>query len=161
MSGFGLRSIAISTALFVSCIAIADTNEPGNKASPTYQYGDLIGRLIQAGHFLEILTTGECKQFARSPHYVTSDTREIARNIPSTLLPPNVSFEVAARKSILTRREYAQREIAELTEVLDVNKTAPELRCGILLGIASAAYYQARYSWAEYHRLEKPVWQQP
>ena len=49
MIGFGLRSIGTFTIFFLGSIATAATSEPPNKISPDYQYGELVGRLIQAG----------------------------------------------------------------------------------------------------------------
>ncbi len=152
--------VALATLLLAG-VAVAAAPEGPNKEDPNYQFGELAGNLMQAGHFLEIVTNRECKKFSRSLHSAASDLKEIALNVPSTMLPPNVRFEDAIREVNVTRRGYAEREIGELKNKLTANGTAPELECGILLGIASVAYYQARAILADYHKLERPVWQQP
>jgi hypothetical protein len=131
------------------------------KPTPAFDYGDLVGRLTQSGYFLEILTMGECKPYARTPHFASTDIQEIARRLPPGVLPKNVKFEEAYREPMAIRREYAEREVSELTKLLTTNNASPELRCGILLGIGSAAYYRNQIDWAKYNKLEKPVWKQP
>ncbi|MBJ7313736.1 hypothetical protein ACFOLJ_28795 [Rugamonas sp. CCM 8940] len=131
------------------------------KPKPAFDYGDLVGRLTQSGYFLEILTTRECKTYARAPHFASTDIQEIARRFPPGVLPKNVKFEEAYREPIALRRGYAEREINELTKALAKNNSAQELRCGILLGFGSAAYYRNKIDWAEYNKLENPVWEQP
>lgn len=150
------RAIAISVGLLISSgsYSAPSEQEPLNSRL----VGELAMRLIQTGYFLELLPSGPCRQYSLRTHHANEDTSFVISTLPERLKSdPKIASAIATNGDRL--KGYAQREISELNEQL--TKGSDDFRCGLLLGIGSVTYYQARRDWANYLRLEKPVWVQP
>lgn len=120
--------------------------------------GELAMRLIQTGYFLELLSSGSCRPYSLRPHPAKEDTSFVISTLPERLKNDQKVVNAIATDGERLKG-YAQREISELN--LQLTKGSEELRCGLLLGIGSVTYYQARRDWANYLQLEKPAWVQP
>ena len=128
----------------------------------SYDQGKLFGTLsrlvVQSGYFLEMLSTGECGQFAQKKHDADKDLADVMKEIPSEWLNKgvNVRAEIGSRA-----KEQGARDLKNFDNHIKKSGTGLELRCGILLGIGSTTYFQARKEWANFLKLPPPEWLQP
>lgn len=155
-----LRFIVVTFAFLIPVLSFGA--ESTNPVQADYRYiGRIAGRLVQTGYFLEFLTTGSCKKYALRPH-TASDDIELVRSHLSQHLPPEYQNESSIISDMAsTVKDYAEREIGEISSTLTNNGATEELRCGYLLGIGSVTYYQALRDWEDFNKLEKSKWKQP
>ena len=125
------------------------------------QLGAMVGRFLQASYLLEALTTGECAKYALRPHSAKPDYSDILARLPQVLRAEPREVEEMLEKLAPARREYAERELARVSQQLAETGGSLELRCGILLGMVSVGYLETRAVWAGFNHLEQPVWQRP
>lgn len=151
------KAIALSVGLLLSS---GSYSAPSSQEPLNYRrVGELAMRLVQTGYFLELLSSGSCRPYSLRTHLAKEDTSFVISTLPDRLKSDQrVVNAVASDGERL--KGYAQREISELN--VQLKKGSEELHCGLLLGIGSVTYYQARRDWVNYLQLEeKPAWVQP
>lgn len=118
------------------------------EAGDYYAYlGQLVGRVVQTGYTLEILTNEQCTAFAERKHFAADDIAKVVAQLPGELRRDRAALDGLFQVS----KENAVKEIAQWNEMLDTNRASAEFRCGVLLGITSTTYYQARRDWAQFY----------
>ena len=123
---------------------------------PLDSEGRMAWRYVATSRMLETATSGECRPLARSPHSASKDIEVVLAIVP----PEGSSWLKEHLSEILPAIDVGNAKEVELF----LAGTAPEardFRCGLLFGMASVVYYQARKEWAVKHGLPLSSWQQP
>jgi hypothetical protein len=143
-----------------SFFAFAESQTPALSHEEGKNLGLMAKRVVQTGHFLEVLTTGECKQYALEAHMAAEDLSHVMKTLPRELKELK---EMKGFSQELDRRarEQAVRDINTYSREMTTNGTSAVVKCGILFGIGSTTYYQAKQDWNTYLGLQATTWKQP
>ena len=114
-------------------------------------------RLMRTSYFLEAVTSGACASLALRRHEPAADLENVLANVPIEIR----SALTQDASMLASTKDLAVREVSEMRAKMGINTRSNELRCGILFGVGSAAYHQAKASWAELTNQEKPTWERP
>lgn len=155
-----MRKIIACISLTFAFNAIA---ADGRATLPTqdHQLGGIVARFLQSSYSLEILTNRDCSKYAQRQHSAKEDYVDVLTRIPPLLKMEPANFKRDMEEAASERRKYAEAEVAKLGRTIRETGAKEEFRCGMLLGMASMTYLQARAVWAGFNNLEMPMWQQP
>ena len=138
--------------------AAGETAEP----SRSHTLGSISARFLQTSYALEILTTGECAKYAVRPHSASRDYDEVITVVSNLMRISPSKFDKSLRADANERRRYAETELATLSrQIVEGGSASLDFRCGMLLGMASMTYLDARAVWAGFNKLEMPRWTRP